>query len=288
MSDRAITEDLLARLQRHYIKPGDPMPGGMFMPEVALDGRRADALYVGFFQSRGRMLTGHEIKASRADWLHELDQPAKAEVWEPQCHSWYVVAPSTEIVRIEELPLGWGLMTPSRRTKTRMDILVKAALHPERNPSWEATHALVQKADSLRMASIATAQQKATEKARATIVEQVEARLRTDASSAIFSTNRADRAERLIAEVSDALGLRVLPDESTWVGNSAVRVGELASGFRAFIGSQVRQRETLTGRERDLDNAARIARSVADDIAKLKLAVAAQIEALTGTEERAS
>ena len=30
--------DLLARLQRHYIKPGAPLPGGVFLPEVGVNG----------------------------------------------------------------------------------------------------------------------------------------------------------------------------------------------------------------------------------------------------------
>lgn len=35
--------ELLERLKRHYIKPGDLMPGGAFLPEVVLGSRRADA-----------------------------------------------------------------------------------------------------------------------------------------------------------------------------------------------------------------------------------------------------
>lgn len=67
--DTVTAGELLERLKRHYIKPGDLMPGGAFLPEVVLGSRRADALYVGFFRSRGKMLVGHEIKVSRADWV---------------------------------------------------------------------------------------------------------------------------------------------------------------------------------------------------------------------------
>lgn len=78
------TEELLARLQRHYIKPGEQFPGGIFLPEVGWNGRsggRVDALYVGFTSTSGRRLVGHELKVSRSDWRHELDQPGKADGW---------------------------------------------------------------------------------------------------------------------------------------------------------------------------------------------------------------
>lgn len=32
------TRELLDRLQRHYIKPGAPLPGGIFLPEVSWNG----------------------------------------------------------------------------------------------------------------------------------------------------------------------------------------------------------------------------------------------------------
>jgi hypothetical protein len=34
----ASTAELLARLQRHYIKPGQQLPGGVFLPEVGRNG----------------------------------------------------------------------------------------------------------------------------------------------------------------------------------------------------------------------------------------------------------
>lgn len=211
-------KDLLSRLERHYIKPGEDMPGGMFMPEVALNGRRADALYVGFFSSRGKRLVGHEIKVARSDWLHELDEPAKAEVWEPECHAWYVVAPSTEVVRPEELPEGWGLLVPGK-SRTRLDVKVKAALHDDRNPSWEATHALVQKADSLRMAAIDKARRAAEERATSEVEARVEweVRLRTGTS---HLQSEVASLQALVDQLSDALGLKVVDGSRAWDSDS--------------------------------------------------------------------
>lgn len=172
-AQRMSTKELLDRLQRHYIKPSDPLPGGVFVSECGWNdgGRqrsRVDALYVGFTSSSGRMLVGHELKVSRADWRHELDKPGKADPWHDQCHAWYVVAPSTEIVPTEELPDGWGLMVPNPRSKVRMDIVVKARTYPERNPSWEAMRSLLARQDTLRaqtiQAEIQQARQRETER----------------------------------------------------------------------------------------------------------------------------
>lgn len=78
--------------------------------------RTADALAMGLWPSRGLHLIGFEIKASRADWLRELKNPAKAERFHRYCDMWYIVAADRTIVRDDELPPGWGLLTPMKGT----------------------------------------------------------------------------------------------------------------------------------------------------------------------------
>lgn len=250
MPDQMKASELLARLQRHYIKPGEMMPGGAFLPEVVLGSRRADALYVGFFQSRGKHVIGHELKVSRTDWLHELDQPAKAEAWEPNCHAWYVVAPSTDIVRPEELPHGWGLMTPGR-SKTRMTIVVKATLHPERNPSWEATHALVQKIDSLRMKAIEADRVKQREATRAEIEERVEQRVAL-ATGDLGLQRERDRLRGHLDELQEILGLKI--GESGW-GDDQVSIKEIRESFATWVAADKDVQRAVGRRWFDLKNA---------------------------------
>lgn len=160
MSDRETTADLMVRLQRHYIKPGEPMPGGVFIEECGLNGNhqqsRCDALYAGFTSTSGRLLIGHEVKASRADWRKELDSPGKSDKWADQCHAWYIVAPSVEIVPPQELPSGWGLMVPGK-SKTRMTVVVKAMVHADRTPSWEIMRSILARYDTLRASAIRSA-----------------------------------------------------------------------------------------------------------------------------------
>ena len=71
----------------------------------------SDAISMQTWPSKKLLVTGYEVKATRRDWLRELDIPEKNAVWQKQCHEWYVVAPK-DVVKLQELPLAWGLMVP--------------------------------------------------------------------------------------------------------------------------------------------------------------------------------
>lgn len=198
------TGELLGRLQRHYIKPSVPLPGGVFIDEVTYGGAggsRCDALYVGFTSTSGRMLVGHELKVSRADWRHELDQPGKADRWADQCHAWYVVAPSTDIVPAEEVPHGWGLMVLDTRSKTRMKTAVKAQVHADRQPSWTAARSIVSRMDTLR------AQHDQDVRAKALHDAQRKAR---ESGTAVdkWMLDRLKADQETLTQVCEALGIR--------------------------------------------------------------------------------
>lgn len=171
------TADLVARLRRHYIRPG-AVPGGIFLTEVGLNGSfgassRVDAIHVGFTNASGRLLTGHEVKVSRGDWLHELDQPGKADTWADQCHAWYRVTPRN-LVKPEELPHGWGLMVPNPRTTTRMDVVVKAAVVEDRQPSWEIVRSVMAAYETRQRSDFAARVREATQQAHAEVTARLE------------------------------------------------------------------------------------------------------------------
>lgn len=240
-------QELTDRLRRHHIKAGDDMPGGVFMTEVVLGSRRADALYVGFFASRGKRLTGFEVKVARSDWLAELDQPAKAEVWHPHCHSWYVVAPDTEIVRPEELPDGWGLMIPdpNPRTKTRMKVVVKAATRGDVDLPWHVVHALIQKSDSVRMGEV----QRARAEIRAGMYEEIEKRV-ADRSSREDGTARLRETiasqDVLIDEMKRILGVEVV--NGSWAHGDRVTLDQLRVSFNTWLAMDMRVQDALSFR----------------------------------------
>lgn len=58
----------------------------------------------------GPLLHGHEVKVSRSDWLTELRDPEKAEAFRRYCDFWWLVVSDRNIVKVGELPDGWGLI----------------------------------------------------------------------------------------------------------------------------------------------------------------------------------
>ncbi|WP_218925975.1 hypothetical protein [Xylanimonas oleitrophica] len=240
-SDRAVTEDLMARLKRHYIKPGAPLPGGVFVPEVGQNGswgrgRRCDAIYVGFTGTSGRLLVGHEVKASRADWLTELAQPGKADTWADECHEWWLVT-VPGVVHDGELPDGWGLMVPGR-SKTRMQVVTPARRKPaDHRPSWDAVRSVIARQDTLRQDAIregiAAGTAKVYEAQEARVQDLVEQRLRARGDVESISAE-LDRIRR-------ALGVtRVLPSEER-----AFRDSECTEADLADVAALLRHHGTL-------------------------------------------
>jgi hypothetical protein len=154
------TKELTARLERHYIRTGDPLPGGVFLREINAPGdavtkalgtrtRRCDALYMGFTATKGRLLEGHEIKVSRADWLHELNDAHKADWWFEHTHRWWVVVADEKIVAPGELPPGWGLIVPGPRANSRLRVAVQADTR-EALIDFGLLHEIVKKMDVRR------------------------------------------------------------------------------------------------------------------------------------------
>jgi hypothetical protein len=248
---RALTADLLARLERHYIKPGEPLPGGVFVPEVGWNGgtanSRCDAIYVGFTGSSGRLLIGHELKVSRADWRRELDKPGKADAWADQCHAWYVVVPSTTVVTPEELPHGWGLLTINTRTTTRLDTTVKATVHADRTPSWDAVRSVLSRADTLRAQTITDATLAARDAANREVDQRVTERL-------AFEVHRDDagRLQAHIDAICTALGVQRIDHtgRTSWPGEEWMTLGDLehAAAFMRVHRDVATAAEALTAR----------------------------------------
>lgn len=211
-------KDMLDRLERHYLKAGAPLPGGMLIPEVThgrQGGRRCDALFVGFTSASGRILVGHEIKVSRSDWLHELDQTGKADTWADECHAWYVVAPDESVVRPEEVPHGWGLLLATG-ARTRLTVKVKATVHADRQPSWTATRSILSRVDTLRAETVRRQVQAEADKIRA--------RYETDwvpkRSSDEELRERNKALQALLDRIEDALGVRIIDQPRPWDSQS--------------------------------------------------------------------
>ena len=106
-----MTEGALFGLLRHRYAA----PAYALLPDVANGTgghlrRRADAVAMSVWPSRGLELLGFELKSDRRDWLRELADPAKSEEVQGYCDRWWLVVSDADIVRPGELPATWGLL----------------------------------------------------------------------------------------------------------------------------------------------------------------------------------
>lgn len=118
MNTSEITRDLFVRLR---LRERD---GEIFLLEVgdgAGFGNRgwSDAISMQTWPSKDLVIRGYEVKATRSDWLRELDEPEKNRRWQEACDEWYIVAPKNVVV-LEELPPAWGLLVPKGEEQLRI------------------------------------------------------------------------------------------------------------------------------------------------------------------------
>lgn len=73
-------------------------------------GRRADALAMSLWPSRGLIIRGFEIKVSKSDLRKEIKTPAKADAIASYCHEWWLVVPKGLIDDMSDIPDSWGVM----------------------------------------------------------------------------------------------------------------------------------------------------------------------------------
>lgn len=71
--------------------------------------RRADAVAMNLYPSRGLELRGFEIKVDRGDLRRELANPDKAELIAKYCNTWWLVVPKG-LCDKDDVPIGWGVM----------------------------------------------------------------------------------------------------------------------------------------------------------------------------------
>lgn len=127
-AQRVTASDLEALIRARY--PANEYAMFLNVPDStgARERRRADAVAINLWPSRGLELEGFEIKVDRRDWLRELKDPAKADVVCRYCHRWWIVAPEG-VVADGELPKTWGLLVPGR--KGLKVVVVAPALTPD-------------------------------------------------------------------------------------------------------------------------------------------------------------
>lgn len=241
-------------LLAHYRKPGTAQDGEVLLPEVAAPGsnRRCDLLRIGVWASRGMGIDVHELKTSRSDWLRELDDPGKADAWWPYSSRFWVVAPP-KMIRLEEMPSGWGLMEPpSQANRRRFKIVVKPA---ERTPKLTIPLLadLVGRADNIRAHEMWLLKQDHRNEMSA-----LERKIRAEVGATRLDFETQERLE-LLAKLEAGLGAQL----SEWVTRRDDRrfsVEEFLASVAEFTADHV----ALQRRKRDLDDAEDRIRLAAD------------------------
>lgn len=178
---KVTTKQLMERLHRHYLGT-EMFAGGELATEVGINngqgggGSRCDAVWVGFTSTWGRVMVGHELKTSRADWLRELNNPFKAS-WADACHAWMVVAPDTTVAQPQEIPPGWGLMVVDPKRPVKMRIVVKPEVRAtDWSPPWWAVRSFMARVNTLRSAEINRIAGLQAERLTARAIESMERR----------------------------------------------------------------------------------------------------------------
>lgn len=96
--------------------------------------RRADAIALGVWPSRGHAVVGFEFKEDRRDWLREKKNPEKADVIAAHCDRFYLVTAHADIAKVDELPEPWGLLVATK-TRDRLLTVKQPVLFPDRDLS---------------------------------------------------------------------------------------------------------------------------------------------------------
>ena len=118
---REITANLRERLRLRYTGNDWAFATEVQNENGAKMRQKADAVAMMMWPSRGYEVHGFEIKASRTDWLKELNTPAKADPIASQCDFWWVVT-NQGIVAPNELPKNWGLLVARGDRDLRTDV----------------------------------------------------------------------------------------------------------------------------------------------------------------------
>lgn len=265
------TAQLNDLLHAHFIRPEDRLnpagAGAVYLTEVTApgnSGRRADAVHIGLWQSRGAgRIDVCELKTSRSDFRRELDKPAKAEAWWPYSTTFSIVSPGVDITPPEELPAGWGLMVPNPRGGRRFKTVVKPE---EREPTLSIglLMTLLKNTETTRTNALQMQKQQMREQH----YKEVQDIRRERGMVAPKDVKRLDLLERLEKAMDMQLG------EYAW--RDQLEPEHAAAGLAAFMrgeAARVQAREQAERQARDLEH---VAARAAEEAKKLRKALTAK------------
>ena len=103
--------------------------------------RRIDFIALNTWPSKGFKRVAYELKATRSDFLRELESPAKRKMAETYFHESYF-AVETDVCKPEEVPEGWGLLVRTKKGDKLRRVKVPTQRKPESIPETMWIHLL--------------------------------------------------------------------------------------------------------------------------------------------------
>lgn len=245
-------QDVLALLRTRYTEKSGNGDAWAFVTHVRNAAgfgasRTADAIAMALWPSRGLKLHGFEVKVSRGDWLRELKDPAKAEVFCQLVDYWWLAVGDDSIVQPGELPERWGLLVAKGG---RLVCKTEAKpLHDETRPVDRGFVACLLRS-ACRVAEAGPAEvQEAVEAERARLGE-----LHRQSYDAL--EGRLDELRERIRAFQQAAGVSI----SGWHGERPPE--EVGAALRLVL----RGEQDVAAIERRLEYLAESARGVAEDV----------------------
>ncbi|NID15427.1 hypothetical protein [Luteibacter yeojuensis] len=221
--------DITAQLEAALLK-AFPIPEYATFFEVgdATGGRHsrwADAVSMACWPSRGLIVTGFELKASRSDWLREKKSPTKSSAIQKYCDKWVLVT-APGVLLDGELPETWGHMELSG---SRLVTKVKAPVLTPEPLDRPFLAALLRRAGQASEALISTRVAEATEEARKRANERAEQEIKR---------RTEDRAVAVAAieEFEKASGIRIQSYQAEEIGRAVAALMRLRSSAEGWNG----------------------------------------------------
>ncbi|KII16295.1 hypothetical protein [Phaeobacter sp. S60] len=181
--------------------------------------RRADAVCMNIWPSKGYAIHGFEIKVSRADFLNEMKDITKAKAVAKYCDYWWLAVP-VGLVKAEEVPATWGLME-LHKSGLKIKKQAQQAGNPM-PPDRSFMAAMLRKSRDADDAYIRSQIDAGTEKLRTDLKREMEYR----------TTRAAKQAE----------------DNAKWIAEFEAKLGRKFSGYEPpeAMAERVKVAESLT------------------------------------------
>lgn len=185
--------------------------------------RTADAIVVSLWPSRGVYAAGFEFKDSRADFLKELKEPAKANEIGKFCTSWSIVASTPDIIKDkDDIPPTWGLYSCHPDAKTLKQIRKPTPYEPEA-PSWIFVASVLKSASE-----IVTDEKEVESRISKAVAKSMDGQYQREQSAVARAREQEqkkyDELQDIVNRFQAASGLSI--DSWRWDGGRSGKIGE--------------------------------------------------------------